>query len=145
MPPAALRLRPANSVTSFRTSSIRAATAMTEILPQKTKLSAKGSILARRDLACNVSTWDRGDTPDSFGARKHFGMNGPRQSIKPVEQGRCRSIQKLIANAVHPPACRSGSVLPTTNCDYLFQRNAISGSTPGSHDDLGIQSQNFFF
>src|SRR5205814_2075900 len=145
MSSAALRLRSANSATSFRTSSIRAATAMTEILPQKTQSFAEGSILSRRDVASNVSTRERGNLPDSFGVRKRFWMNGPRQSIKPVEQARCRSIQKLIANAVHPPACRSGSVLPTTNCDYLFQRNAISGSTPGSHDDLGIQSQNFFF
>jgi len=54
-----------------------------------------------------------------------------------------RSIQELIANAVHAALADGSHLGPAAVADNLFERHPIAGSTPGSHQYVGIQFNEF--
>src|SRR6266404_6455297 len=102
----------ANSLTSLRTSSIRAA-------------GMKGDTNSQRRIRGRGS-WNRGNLPDSFRAREEFGMDREGQRVETLHERRGGSVKKFVANAEDTARARGGGPLPAPIHNDFIQRDPVT-------------------
>src|ERR1700739_283034 len=83
-----------------------------------------------------------GDTSQPRDGWKSFGMNSGGQGMQACDEGGRWSIEKFVANAVHPAIAHGAKIGPGAIANNFFQGHAVARAAPGRDEHIRVGGSN---